>query len=127
MNYNEEEKEALDWLKGIVGMFYDFPNPQSITIKDSEFKYLEKIIDLIYSQKREIEDKDYLFHKALLDTINADRQLVKKNKMIELMTEELQDAKLAIFKKEDGGEFLGKYRCYNKEDWKQYFEKKVEE
>ena len=42
------------------------------------------------------------------------------------MAEEFENLKLAYFKKEDGGEFMGKYRTYNKNDWKQYFERKVE-
>lgn len=50
----------------------------------------------------------------------------RKDKMIDLMAEEFENLKLAYFKKEDGGEFMGKYRTYNKNDWKQYFKEKVE-
>ena len=53
--------------------------------------------------------------------------LEKKDEIINLMAEEFENLKLAYFKKEDGGEFMGKYRTYNKNDWKQYFERKVEE
>ena len=51
----------------------------------------------------------------------------KQSKIIDEMAKMLEEAKICHFKKEEGGELLGKYRCYNKEDWKQYFEKKVEE
>ena len=51
----------------------------------------------------------------------------KQNKIIDEMTILLEELKICYFKKEDGGELLGKYRCYNKEDWKQHFKKKVEE
>ena len=42
------------------------------------------------------------------------------------MAQMLEELKLCYFKKEESGELLGKYRCYNKEDWKQYFKEKVE-
>ena len=67
---------------------------------------LETILNILEKQKAEIE---------------------KKYKMIDLMAEEFEDLKLAYFKKEDGGEFFGKYRTYNKNEWKQYFKKKAEE
>lgn len=51
--------------------------------------------------------------------------LEKKDKMINEMTKFVTDLKVAHFKKEEGGEFLGKYRCYNEVEWKQYFERKV--
>ena len=51
----------------------------------------------------------------------------KLNKIIDEMATMLEKAKITYFKKEEGGELLGKYRCYNKDDWKQYFEEKVED
>lgn len=45
---------------------------------------------------------------------------------IDLITEKFENLRIAYFKKEDGGEFMGNYTPYNKNDWKQYFEKKVE-
>ena len=71
-------------------------------------------------------DKKYINtknSKAIEIVLNL---LEEKDKMIDLMAEEFEDLKLAYFKKEDGGEFMGKYRTYNKNDWKQYFERKVE-
>lgn len=51
----------------------------------------------------------------------------KALKVIDKMAEILEELKLCYFKKEDGGEFLGKYRCYNKNDWKEYVSEEVEE
>ena len=75
--------------------------------------------------------------KGYLDVVKEKVQLKEKNnqleqennkqsKMIDEMAIMLERLKICYLKKEDGGELLGKYRCYNKDDWKQYFEKKVE-
>ena len=53
--------------------------------------------------------------------------LTKQEKMIELMADMITELKPAHFKKEKGGELAGEYRCFNKKEWKQYFEKKAEE
>ena len=72
-------------------------------------------------------DKKYLKSRNSVAIESALNLLEKKDKIINLMAEEFENLKLAYFKKEDGGEFMGKYRTYNKNDWKQYFERKVEE
>lgn len=54
-------------------------------------------------------------------------ELEKKDKIIDEMAEIIANLKLGYLKKESGGEFLGEYRCYNKEEIKQYFTKKVED
>ena len=56
-----------------------------------------------------------------------DTELKKKDKIIDLMAEFLGEKDMGYYKKEEGGEFLGIMRRYSKEDWKQYFESKVEE
>ena len=53
--------------------------------------------------------------------------LNKKDKQIDLMTEFLGERDLGHYKNEIGGEILGIMRKYNKEDWKQRFEKLVKE
>ena len=72
----------------------------------------------------------FSMHLEQLEQLQNDIETVlnlleKKDKIIDLMAEGFEDLKLAYFKKEDGGEFMGKYRTYNKNDWKQYFENKV--
>jgi hypothetical protein len=50
----------------------------------------------------------------------------KQEKIIDRATEVLEEAKLSYFTKEDGGELIGQYRCFNKDDWKKYLKKEVE-
>ena len=99
-------------------------------------KTMKENIDKKYLKSRNsvaIETALNLLEKKdidIIETKEANRQLSielqKKDKIINLMAEEFENLKLAYFKKEDGGEFMGKYRTYNKNDWKQYFERKVE-
>ena len=53
-------------------------------------------------------------------------ELEKKEAIINEMSKFIENLKLSWFKKEDGGEFLGKYRFYNQEEWIEYFTNKVE-
>lgn len=53
-------------------------------------------------------------------------ELEKKEAIINEMSKFIANLKLSWFKKEDGGEFLGKYRFYNQEEWIEYFTNKVE-
>lgn len=55
-----------------------------------------------------------------------ERQEAKQDKMIDLILEFLSERDLGYYTKEEGGEVLGIMRKYNKEDWKQYFERKLE-
>ena len=73
-----------------------------------------------------LKEKDELYHKALEDLVKADRENIKKDKIIDLITEFLGERDLGYYKKEDGGEFLGMMRIYNKDDWKQYFKEIAE-
>ena len=85
--------------------------------------------------KEEIEERIKYAKSDFTDGIEILLEIIEKleqennkqNKIIDEMAKELEELKLWRFKREDGGELLGKYRCYNKQDWKQYFEKKVEE
>ena len=64
--------------------------------------------------------------KTVLNLIQKQQaEIEKKDKIIDLMTEKFENLRIAYFKKEDGGEFMGNYTPYNKNDWKQYFEKKL--
>ena len=71
----------------------------------------------------ENKDRPIILHEAIKILVSS---VEKKDKQIDLMAEKFEDLKIAYLKKEDGGEFMGKYRTYNKNDWKQYFERKVE-
>ena len=101
-----EQREAIETCKEkIIEPFYNFPNPISIELKDTDVGAIETILSLIKEQQEEIE---------------------KKDKQIDLMAQcidkELSSARL--------GELLNKnvnpLETY-KEDIKQYFERKVED
>ena len=79
--------------------------------------------DLELAKKEDSIDIDIL-------TVNLEtvlNMLNKKDKQIDLMTEFLGERDLGHYKNEIGGEILGIMRKYNKEDWKQRFEKLVKE
>ncbi len=40
-------EEAIKFLKNFVSLFYEFPNPQSVSIKDSEIKNVETVLNYI--------------------------------------------------------------------------------
>ena len=96
-----------------------------------ENKYIHKQLDeqqaTINNYAKELEKYKKLYQIALDNTISSDRENMKKNKMIDLILEFLSERDLEYYTKEEGGEVLGIMRKYNKEDWKQYFERKVED
>ena len=96
MNYSKEEKEAIERIQK--------------RIKDNED----------YSTNQVWLTEDVRCARVLLNLIQ------KQEKIIDKATEILQEAKLAYFTKEDGGELIGQYRCFNKDDWKKYLKKEVE-
>lgn len=40
-------EEAIKFLKNFISLFYEFPNPQSVSIKDSEIKNVETVLNYI--------------------------------------------------------------------------------
>ena len=44
---NKELEEVIDNIKNIIEIFYEFPNPQSVKIKDCEVKNLETVLNYI--------------------------------------------------------------------------------
>lgn len=88
-----------------------------------------KVIDIKFFLNGMIEQSNYIVDKA--DEINIAietvlSELEKKEAVINEMSKFIANLKLSWFKKEDGGEFLGKYRFYNQEEWIEYFTNKVE-
>ena len=68
--------------------------------------------------------------KEALETVlsmlkEKDTEIEKKDKIIDLITEFLGERDLGYYENETGGEILGIMRKYNKEDWKEYFENKL--
>lgn len=99
----DEEKKAIEFFKDINQLY--FSTDLDLKYTDSEFENSIILLNLIQKQQAELK---------------------KKDKIIDLMTEKFENLRIAYLKKEDGGEFMEKYTPYNKNDWKQYFEKEVE-
>ena len=54
-----EQREAIEICKEkIIESFYDFPNPTSIELKDTDVEAIEIVLSLIKEQQEEIEKKD---------------------------------------------------------------------
>lgn len=98
---SEEDKKAINYCKYTI----DLANRLDEVIINLRKEPVNKVLNLIENQQAELE---------------------KKDKMIDEMAEMITEAKFCYFKKKVGGELLGKYRCYNQKEWKEYFEKKVE-
>ena len=85
---------------------------------------------LIRKFKKEGIENFVVTKKEYIETVlsmlkQKDKEIEKKDKIIDLMAEFLGEKDMGYYKKEEGGEFLGIMRRYSKEDWKQYFESKV--
>lgn len=51
-----EQREAIEICKEkIIESFYDFPNPTSIELKDTDVEAIETVLSLIKEQQEEIE------------------------------------------------------------------------
>lgn len=93
-----EQREAIEICKEkIIESFYDFPNPTSIELKDTDVEAIEIVLSLIKEQQEEIE---------------------KKDKQIDLMAE--------LVYKRFKAELLLEYGFENEEQLKQYFADLVE-
>ena len=79
---------------------------------------------ILYNEKEELKADLYEANNIISDYIDT---TTKQEKMIDLMANMFTELKPAHFKKEKGGELVGEYRCLNKKEWIQYFEKKAEE
>ena len=96
--------------------------------KNAEIEKYKKL--LADNLARELNNSIKAKEKADTDLDDLDKgwkvELEKKDKMIDLILEFLSEIDLGYYTKEEGGEVLGIMRKYNKEDWKQYFERKAE-
>lgn len=95
----KEQEEAISRLRKITNRQILYGNKLGITIEG--FKELQEDLETVLNMLKE------------------------KDKMIDLILEFLSKIDLGYYTKEEGGEVLGIMRKYNKEDWKQYFERKV--
>ena len=101
---SEEEKKAIERLNKRIKDNEDYKTTQV---------WLTDDVSAVYTVLNMLKEKD--------------KEMEKKNRIIDLMAEFLGEKDMGYYKKEEGGEFLGIMRRYSKEDWKQYFERKVSE
>lgn len=65
-----EERKAIEICKEkIIEPFYDFPNPTSIEIKDTDVRVIEIVLSLIKEKDKDIDKKDKQID-LILDKIN---------------------------------------------------------
>ena len=113
-----EQREAIEICKEkIIESFYDFPNPTSIELKDTDVEAIDTVLSIL-------KEKDELYHKALTDLVKADRENIQLKKQIDLMAEEINETDRGYT---DYCEM--KIECDRncKDCIKQYFERKSEE
>ena len=85
--------------------------------KDEKLKIYKELKDIVNSKVTDLlKLKQYDDLKKKVD---------RQDKMIDLILEFLSEIDLGYYTKEESGEVLGIMRKYNKEDWKQYFERKA--
>lgn len=102
----KEQEEIINRLSKITNRQILYGNKCGITIEG--FRELQEDIETVLNLLKQ-----------------KDAEIEKKDKMIDLMAEFLGERDLGYYKNETGGEILGIMRKYNKEDWKEYFERKA--
>ena len=150
----KEQEEAISRLRKITNRQILYGNKFGITIEG--FKELQEDLETVLNMLKE-KDKEIQFQKDInkqekdrhkqaekslkgqikilkrdfkivdQECSRLERKEAKQDKMIDLILEFLSEIDLGYYTKEEGGEVLGIMRKYNKEDWKQYFEKRLED
>ena len=126
----KEQEEIINRLSKITNRQILYGNKFGITIEG--FKELqedlETVLNMLKEKDAEIEKYKQLYNKALDDAVITAHDNMKKDKMIDLMAEEMK--KRATCPLDDYNYDLDcENKCNNntKECWKQYFERKVED
>lgn len=74
-----------------------------------------------YLEERRKEEPNLLYP----DGDEIYKRYYEQKKQIDLITNYLAEQDLGHYIKEDGGEIMRLFRCYNKDDWKQHFEEQA--
>lgn len=138
---DKEQEEAIERCKKIITTKFNL----DYSIDNYDKEAIETVLNMLKEKDLEIEKYKNLLAdnlaKNLNDSIKAKEkantdlefldlgwktELEKKDKMIDLTLEFLAERDLGYYQKEEGGEIQGIFRKYNKDDWKQYFERKEE-
>ena len=140
MRNRKEQEEAVRRVNRYIRYIKSCGNTQSkhfkavvivlnmLKEKDAEIEKYKKL--LADNLAKNLNDSIKAKEKADTDLDDLDKgwkvELEKKDKMIDLTLEFLAERDLGYYQKEEGGEIQGIFRKYNKDDWKQYFERKEE-
>lgn len=120
-----EQKEAIEKLKQKLkpseyGGYCVLGYNEKYCFGKSEVEALETVLNLIQEQEKETEKYKNLYQKALDDAVITAHDNMQKDKMVNLMSEQLAGLTIFDIDKEEPL-ILG-----DKEEVKQYFERKVE-
>lgn len=132
----KEQREAIEICKEkIIESFYDFPNPTSIELKDTDVEAIDTVLSLIKEQQEEIEKLKVNLAKSCADrTLDREtlknqenenlealhraynEEIKKKDKQIDLMADKLVEAHEWFYSEFDN---------FTKEDFIKYFADKA--
>ena len=127
----EEIEKAKEYIVGLINLFYEFPNPQSVLLQDNEVQYIETLLQYIeHLEKRiDITETAYRMERKydmrMVDEVKGRsvqlyNKIEKQEKIINEMA--IQLTGLAIFDIEKNEPIILK----SEEEVKKYFEEKVE-
>lgn len=118
-----EQREAIEICKEkIIEPFYNFPNPISIELKDTDVGAIETILSLIKEQQEKIAKYEKIYKEY--DCYRWVKELDKKDKQIDLMAKEITMTKPTPCTRTN--EFSMGRMYMSKEEIKQYFADLVE-
>ena len=124
----EQEKETIKYLEFLQKEFLEDAKRRKENGEITGYGTMEDIdklralhigfaLEMLKENSAEIEQKN-------TELAEKNAEIERLNRQINLITEFLGERDLGYYKNETGGEILGIMRKYNKEDWKQYFERK---
>ena len=77
------EEQAIEICKKkIIEPFYDFPNPTSIELKDTDVEAIETVLSMLKEKDKEAQQ---YFKTTIMQAEKFDKELEQKNKQIDLM------------------------------------------
>ena len=115
----KEQEEAIEILEGMVKSYIE---ADECGLSNNDFKHeiraMQTVLSMLKHNSAEIEQKN-------TELAEKNAEIERLNRQIDLITEFLGERDLGYYKNETGGEILGIMRKYNKEDWKEHFERKA--
>lgn len=120
----KEQEEAIEICKKkIIEPFYDFPNPTSIELKDTDVEAIETALNILKEKDKEIEKLEKQSKNLDKQAQQYFEQTIYLDKQIDLMAERIEwlcKTNGILLDKEHGMNFT-------EDDVKKYFERKCKE